>query len=125
MARLTGQVTGGGAVAGDGKRTRCRARPRHGPRQGQHLVQRRAIGDELQIDELLARRGELLITQVQPPRQRRGAVVAQALGVRHRDQEQVQRGRSRFAAVDEVLLHQCLVNPAELLGDLAQPLGPK
>jgi hypothetical protein len=74
---------------------------------------------------LLARRGELLIAQVQPPRQRGRAVVAQALGVGHRNQEQVQRSRARFAAVDEVLLYERLVNPAELLGDLAQPLGPK
>ena len=110
-------VMAGARGAGRGAATR--------PRQGQHLVQRRAIGDELQIDELLARRGELLITQVQPPRQRRRAVVAQALGVGHRDQEQVQRSRARLAAVDEVLLYERLVNPAELLGDLAQPLGPK
>jgi len=84
-----------------------------------------AIGDEIQLDELLACRGELLVTQAQPPRQRGRAVVAQALGIGHRDQEQVQRSRAGLTAVDEVLLHERLVNPAELLGDLAKPLGPK
>ena len=115
-------------AAGGGWRTRrrgIRSARCHGPRQGQHLVQRRAIGDEIQIDELLARPSELLIAQAQPPCQRRGAVVAQTLSVRHRDQEQVQRGRARLAAVDEVLLNKRLVNPAELLGDQALPLGPK
>lgn len=109
MARLTGWPPVSAPVLA--WRTRC-----HCSRQGQHLVQRCPIGDEIQIDELLARRGELLITQAQPPGQRGRAVVAQALGVGHRDQEQVQRGRSRLAAVDEVLLHERLVNPAELLG---------
>jgi len=47
------------------------------------------------------------------------------LGVRHRDQEQIQRGGARLAAIDEVLLYERLVNPAELLRDLAQPLGPE
>ena len=96
-----------------------------GARQGQHLIQRRAVGDEFQIDELLACTGETLITQAQPPRQRRRAVEAQALGVGHRDQEQIQRGGARIAAVDEVLLYERLINPAELLGDLAKSLGPK
>jgi hypothetical protein len=63
--------------------------------------------------------------QVQSLHEGGAAVVAQALGVGHRDQEQVQRSRSRLAAVDEVLLHERLVNPAELLRDLPQPLGPK
>jgi hypothetical protein len=67
----------------------------------------------------------LIITQAQPPGQRGRPVVAQALGVRHRDQEQVQRGRARLAAIDEVLLYESLINPAELLGDLANSLGPE
>ena len=37
----------------------------------------------------------------------------------------VQRGGARVAAVDQVALHQRLINPAELLGDLAPPLGPQ
>ena len=52
-------------------------------------------------------------------------VVAQALRIGHRDQEQVQRGGTRLAAVDQVALHQGVINPAELLGYLAQPLGPQ
>ena len=56
--------------------------------------------------KLLTRRGELLITQVQPPGQRRRAVATQALGVRYCDQQQIQRGRARLAAVDEVLLYE-------------------
>ena len=106
-------------------RVRRRARRGHRTGQGQHLVQRRAEGDEIELDELAACRFEVLVAQVQPPRQRRRPVVAQALGVADRDQEQVQRGRTRFAAVDKVLLDERVVNPTELLGDLAQPLGPQ
>ena len=89
------------------------------------MVQRRAVGDELQIDELLACRVEVPFAQMQSPRQRRRPVVAQALGVADRDQEQVQRGGTRVAAVDEMLLDERVVNPTELLRDLSKPLGPQ
>ena len=81
-----------------------------------------SIGDEIELDELLARRAELLGAQVQPLHERGAAVVAQALRIGHRDQEQIQRRGARVAAIDQVALHEGLVNPAELLGHLAQPL---
>ena len=62
---------------------------------------------------------------MQPPRECGRPVVAQALGVADRDQEQVQRGGTQIAAVDEMLLDERVVNPTELLGDLAKPLGPQ
>ena len=77
------------------------------------------------MDELLARRAEFLGAQVQPLRERGPTVVAQALRVGHRDQEQVQRCCTRVATIDQVALHESLVNPAELLWHLAQPLGPQ
>ena len=80
------------------------------------------VGEELEIDELLARRAELLGAQVQSLHERGAAVVAQALRIGHRDQEQIQRRCARVAAIDQVALHQGLINPAELLGHLAQPL---
>lgn len=74
---------------------------------------------------MLARRAELLGAQVQPLREQAAAVVAQALRVGHRDQKQVQRRCARVAMIDQVTLHEALVNPAELLGHLAQSLGPQ
>ena len=62
---------------------------------------------------------------MQPSRECGRPVVAQALGVADRDKEQVQRGGTRLAAVDEVLLDERVVNPTELLGDLSKPLGPQ
>lgn len=107
------------------RRSRCRTRRGSGPGNGKHLVQRSLIGEEIELDELLARREEFLGAQVQPLRERGAAVVAQALRVGHCDQEQVQRRCARVAAIDQVALHESLVNPAELLGHLAQPLGPQ
>ena len=82
------------------------------------LARRLRLSDE----QFAAARQQLidleLIAYRSPLYQRRHAVVAQALGVRHRDQEQIQRGGARLTAVDEVLLYERLVNPAELLGDL-------
>ena len=73
--------------------------------------------------ELLAAcRAEFLAAQAQPLHERGAAVGAQALRVGHRDQEQVQRRSACVAAIDQVALHQGLINPAELLGHLAQAL---
>ncbi len=99
------------------------AQPRS--RQCQHLVQRRYERDEFELDELLACRAEFLGAQVQSLHQRGAAVVAQALRVGHRDQEQIQRCGACLATIDQVALHQGLINPAELLGHLAQPLRPQ
>lgn len=93
-----------------------------GPGDGQHLVERRLIGDEIEFDELLSRRAELCAAQVQSLHQRATAVVAQALRIGYRDQEQIQRSRARLASIDQVALNQGVVNPAELLRHLAQPL---
>ena len=90
-----------------------------------HLVERCLIGDEFDLDELRSRRDKLLATQVQPPRERGLAVVAQALRVGDGDEKQIKRRGARLAAIDEVPLHECLINPTELLGHLAQPLGPQ
>ena len=70
----------------------------------------------------MARRAELLGAQVQSLHERGAGVVAQALRVGHRDQEQVQRRGARVAAIDQVALHQGVINPAELLRHLAQLL---
>jgi len=90
-----------------------------------HLVERCLIGDEFDLDELRSRRDKLLATQVQPRRERRLAVVAQAVRVGHGDEEQIKRRGARLAAIDEVPLHERMINPTELLGHLAQPLGPQ
>ena len=109
---------------------RCRrawgcARHDGGAGKCQHLVQRGPIGDEIEIDELPSRRVEFVDAQVQPLRERGAAVVAQALRIGHREQEQVQRRGACIAAIDQMTLHEGLVNPAELLGHLAQPIGPQ
>ena len=70
-------------------------------------------------------RPEFLLALVQPLRERARAVVAQAPHIGHGEQEQVQRRGARIAPVDEAPPHQRLVNPAELLGHAAQPLGPQ
>lgn len=98
---------------------------RRSSRKRKYLVERRLIGDEFDLHELLAGRDKLFDAQVQPRRDRGLAVVAQALGIGHGDQEQIERRGVRVAAIDEVPLHEPLVNPAELLGHLAQPLGPQ
>jgi hypothetical protein len=122
LAKQLGKAHRSAAVACC-RRWQWRTQRDRGPANGQHLVQRSLVGDEIEVDELLACRAELLGTQVQPLRQRGGAVVAQALRIAHRDQEQIQRGCARVAMIDQVALHQRLINPAELLGHLAQPLG--
>lgn len=71
------------------------------------------------MDELLARRGQFLARQVQPRRERGLAVVAQALRVGYCHQEQVKRCCARAAVIDEMPLHECLINPTELSGHLA------
>ena len=83
------------------------------------------VGEEIEIDELLARRDQLSAAQAQPLGERGRAVVAQTLRVAHRDQEQIKRRGTRLEAIDEVALHQALVNPAELHWHLAHPLGPQ
>ena len=80
------------------------------------------IGDQLESDELLPRRAELLAAQVQSLHERAAAVIAQALRIGHRDQEQIQRRCLRGTTIDQVALHESLINPAELRGHLAQPL---
>ena len=93
-------------------------------RKCKYLIQRRLIGDKLDRDELLARRNKFLSTQVQSCAERGLAVVAQALCIAYGDEEQIQRRGLRAAPIDEVPLHKGLVNPTELLGNLAEPLGP-
>lgn len=93
-------------------------------RKCKYLIQRRLIGDKLDRDELLARRNKFLGTQVQPGGERGLAVVAQALRIGYGDEEQIQRRSLRAAPIDEMPLHKGLVNPTELLGNLAEPLGP-
>lgn len=90
--------------------------------QCEHLVQRCLVGNEIERHELGAGRTQLISAQVQSSGDGGCAVVAQALGVGHRDQEQIQGCGTRVAAINEMPLHQGLVNPAELLGDLAQLL---
>lgn len=93
-------------------------------RKCKYLIQRRLIGDKLDSDELLARRNKFLGTQVQPCCERGLTVVAQALRIGYGDEEQIQRRGLRAAPIDEMPLHKGLVNPTELLGNLAEPLGP-
>ena len=87
--------------------------------KGKHLVQRCLIGDKFELDELRSRRDQFLVTQVQPRRERGWAVVAQALRVGYCHQEQVKRRCARATAIDEVPLHERLINPTELIGHLA------
>jgi len=102
--------------------TRCE---RLGARYGQYLVQRGLVGDEVKLDEPLACQSQFLSTEVQARRQCGATVVAQALRVGHGDEKQVQRGASVIAAVDEVVLHQGLVNPTELLWSFAYAIRAK
>jgi len=68
-------------------------------------------------------RAKLVGAQVQSSSDGGCAVVAQALSVGHGEQEQVQGCAAGVAAVNEMALHQGLVNPAELFWHQAQPLG--
>lgn len=88
----------------------------------EYLVQRWLVGNEIERDELVTCRTQLISAQVQSSGDGGGAVVAQALGVGHRDQEQIQGCAARVTAINEMPLHQGLVNPTELLGDLAHLL---
>jgi hypothetical protein len=49
------------------------------------------------------------------------AVVAQPLGIGHRDQEQIQRQGMGSAAPDMALTHQALIDPTELRRNPAPP----
>ena len=82
-----------------------------------------SVGAGTSTNSGLARRAELLGAQVQPLRERGVAVVAQALRIGDGDEEQIQRRGARLAAIDEVPPHEGVINPAELRGHLAQPLG--
>ena len=67
-------------------------------------------------------RAELLDAQVQALHEGGATVVAQTLRIGHRDQKQIQRRGTRIATIDQVTLHQGVVNPAEVLRHLAQLL---
>ena len=59
--------------------------------QRQHLVQGLLVGDQLRGDEFLAGAQQSRSIQRQQPRDGRIRVIAQALGIGHGDEEQVQR----------------------------------
>jgi hypothetical protein len=83
------------------------------------------VGNELKLNEPLACHSQFLSAEVQARRQCGSAIVAQALRISYGNEKQVQRSHTVVAALDEVALHQRLVNPAEVLGNLAQALRAK
>jgi hypothetical protein len=97
--------------------------------QAEHLVERRVKRDQVELDERSPRPRQLLGGQPQAPRQRRIGVVAQAMNVGDAEQEQIQRPGADVRLLEVVLAHQAMVEPAEMLGYLAQafrvqdPLG--
>ena len=64
------------------------------------LIQRRLKGDQVGADQRLARRHELLTRDAETRTHRRVGVVAQALGVGPRDQEQTGGDRREFSTRD-------------------------
>jgi hypothetical protein len=80
------------------------------------------VGDQIERHEVLACRPKRIAAQVQALRDGGGGVVAQALSVGHGDQEQVQGCAVCVAAVNEMALHQGLVNPTELFWHQANSL---
>lgn len=86
------------------------------------MVQRSLPGNEIQGHELGAGSGQISLTEVQSARQCGCSVVAQAFTVGYRNEKQVQRCAVAGAAVNQVVLYQRLVNPAELFGGAAHSL---
>lgn len=100
---------------GDGRSAR-------GILEGEHLVERFAIGDELRGLELTAGGAQLKGVHLEVPAQGRVGVVTEALGIGDRHQEQVERPGPVGAAFQAAVTDQAVVDPAKSAGDLAQPL---
>ena len=94
-------------------------------RQGQDLVERFLVGDQVGLDQLLAggRQGHRI--QVQMPADGRIGVVTQPLDVGDGDQEQIQRPGTMVGAGKIIVADQPMVHPTETWGNVAQPFRPQ
>src|SRR6266542_5324748 len=91
--------------------------------QSQQLVERFFVAQQLSLDELLASRPQLHRIQLHPTHGRGVGVVAQSLSVGDGRQEQVEGPRRVFTAVEVAMADQVLIDPAELAGQVAEPIG--
>ena len=84
------------------------------------MVEWAPVGHEMVGDEFLAGLSQGRLRQGQTPTESGLGVVAEALGIGHGEQKEIE-GTGRVAErINVVLAHQALIDPAELLGDLSE-----
>src|SRR6266853_3077514 len=87
--------------------------------QRQHLIERLLVGDQFRLNQLQASRRQLCCLQAQAPTDGSVGVIAQALNVSHRDQEQVKSQPSVVTTADEAVADQAMVDPTKTGWNLA------
>lgn len=84
------------------------------------MVERTPVSEQLSGDEFLASLAQGGLRHRQAPTQGGLRVVAEALGIGHGEQQQIE-GTGRVAEpINVVLTDQALIDPAELLGHLSE-----
>jgi hypothetical protein len=91
--------------------------------QSEYLVERGLVGDEPKAHKIGACLSKPRMRHRQTLGDRGLRVVAQSLGIGHRDQKQIQRARRGITALGVPITHQALIEPTELRRNLAYPLA--
>jgi hypothetical protein len=84
-----------------------------------------AVGEQIQLDQALARGGDRERIEVQMTGNGSLGVVAQPVGVGDGDQEQVEGPDVGFSPTQVLVADQAMVDPAEARRDLAQAFGTR
>lgn len=89
----------------------------------QHLIEGFFPGDKSRLYQLTTRPVQRGLLHAEALCQHGVGIIAEALGVGHRDQKQI-KGRRRMAqAVNPAVTNQTVIHPAELFGDPSDPVG--
>lgn len=102
---------------------------RHLLRKAEHLIKRWIVSNQVQSDQIPTGMGQSGDIEPQPPGQGGVTLVREAMAIGDCDQKQIQRPGGNIGLFNGVLTDQAVIEPAEMLGHLAQafrvqdPLG--